>query len=114
MLLNYVKETLQHMLIHSGIDQDGDQCVSKDEFAMLLELQGAAKAIQDVGVDVVGLMDFTDFIFPEGKPVLTFPEFMEVILQFRGSNTATVKDVVDLRRYLGTEVENIGESVNVR
>jgi hypothetical protein len=112
MLLNYVKDTLHNMLNNSGIDSNNDKLLSRDEFAKLLELPGAARAIQEVGVDVVGLMDFTDFIFKDEKKVLTFPEFMETILQFRGSNTATVKDVVDLRRYLGEQVENMEETLH--
>merc|ERR1712242_192567 len=31
---------------------------------------------------------------------LSFGEFMDMILQLRGSNTATVKDVVDLRKLI--------------
>jgi hypothetical protein len=103
MLLNYVKDTLQHMLATSGIGSE--QGIQKEEFLMMLELPGAAMAIQEVGVDAVGLADFTDFIFADGKEALTFPEFMEVILQFRSTNTATVKDVVDLRRYLSNEFD---------
>jgi len=106
LLVNYVKTTLRHMLNTSGIDADGDHLIAKNEFEKLLELPGAAKAIQEVGVDVIGLMDFTDFIFKDGR-ALTFPAFMDVILQLRGSNTATVKDVVDLRKLLVSEIEKM-------
>jgi hypothetical protein len=106
MLVNYVKSTLQHMLTTSGIDMDGDAHISKREFEVLLEFPGAAKAIQEVGVDVVGLMDFTDFIFQDGKE-LSFPDFMDMVLQLRGTNTATVKDLVDLRKVLISELGSL-------
>lgn len=110
LLVNYVKGTLQHMLATSGIDVDGDQRIAKNEFGSLLQFEGAAKAIQEVGVDVVGLMDFTDFIFKDGK-ALSFPEFMDMILQLRGTNTATVKDIVDLRRYVTIELDMMDQRI---
>jgi hypothetical protein len=101
--LNYVKQCLRNMLQNSDIDADGDECISKHEFVALLSLPDAAKAIQEVGVDAVGLMDFTDFIFKD-KGALSFGEFMDTVLQLRGSNTATVKDLVDLRKHLRSEL----------
>lgn len=111
LLVTYVKATLQHMLQTSGIDADGDQRIARHEFEALLELPGAAKAIQEVGVDVVGLMDFTDFIFKDGKE-LSFPDFMDILLQLRGSNTATVKDVIDLRKALFVELGRFNQKID--
>jgi len=53
---------------------------------------------------VHGLIDVADFIFgPPGDDVaehveLTPVEFMDIVMQLRGSNTCTVKDIVDLRK----------------
>lgn len=108
LLVNYVKGTLLHMLETSGLDADGDHLIAKPEFEALLENPAAAKALQEVGVDVIGLVDFTDFIFKDGRE-LSFPDFMEMVLQLRGSNIATVKDMVDLRKIILTELEKYGE-----
>lgn len=104
LLVNYVKGTLLHMLQTSGLDADGDHQIARNEFEALLQNPGAAKALQEVGVDVIGLVDFTDFIFKDGKQ-LSFPDFMDMVLQLRGSNTATVKDLVDLRKVVMSEIE---------
>jgi CRP-like cAMP-binding protein len=106
LLVNYVKGTLLHMLQTSGLDADGDHLIAKHEFEALLENPIAAKALSEVGVDVIGLVDFTDFIFKEGRD-LSFPDFMEIILQLRGSNTATVKDLVDLRKLVMSELDKL-------
>merc|ERR1711920_807805 len=60
----------------------------------------------------IGLVDFADFIFDgdgcgaeEDEPELDFPKFMDVVLQLRGSNNATVKDVVDLRKFVQNQFE---------
>merc|ERR1712037_403981 len=62
------------------------------------------KALQGVGVDVIALFDYTEFVFQSSRE-LSFPEFMDVILQLRGSNTATVKDIVDLRKLVVNEFD---------
>jgi len=108
LLLTYVRTQLQNMLQTSGIDADGDSKINKQEFGKLLELPEACRAIQEVGVDVVGLMDFTDFIFKDGKE-LSFPDFMDMVLQLRGTNVATVKDIVDLRKLLISELERAND-----
>lgn len=111
-LLNFVKNRMQQMLTDSGLDADGDGMINKDEFEKLLDIPEAARALSEVGVDVVGLVDFADFIFGmEGDVELTFADFMEVVLQLRGNNNATVKDIVDLRKFFAQEMANAEEKV---
>jgi len=75
----------------------------------ILENGDAVRCLQDVGVDVVGLVDFADFIFEADgvaeEAELEFHEFMNVVLQLRGSNTATVKDIVDLRKFVQNQFD---------
>eukprot|EP00927_Polykrikos_kofoidii_P008626 TRINITY_DN13597_c0_g2_i1.p1 TRINITY_DN13597_c0_g2~~TRINITY_DN13597_c0_g2_i1.p1 ORF type:complete len:568 (-),score=113.32 TRINITY_DN13597_c0_g2_i1:82-1785(-) len=104
-LVNSVRSSLEKVM--AIIDEDGGGTISRDEFMLILENLEAMEALQEVGVDVVGLVDFADFIFgDEGvtedeqpEIELTLSDFMEVILQLRGSNGATVKDIVDLRKF---------------
>mmetsp|Transcript_34779 Transcript_34779/g.64434 ORF Transcript_34779/g.64434 Transcript_34779/m.64434 type:complete len:179 (-) Transcript_34779:59-595(-) len=55
-----------------------------------------------MGVDVVALVDLCDFIFQD-EMYLDFRHFMDLVMQLRGSNQATVKDIVDLRRFITME-----------
>merc|ERR1712232_550778 len=112
-LLLFVREELQGLLESIGIALDeaegGDgtvSCISRSTFEDLLTKPTAIKVIHQVGVDVVGLVDQTDFIF-EGDQELSFAEFFDLILKLRGSNTATVKDMVDLRKLLRTEMDHM-------
>merc|ERR1712217_491021 len=111
LLINYVKGALKDMMTKCGVDVDGDNHISKEEFALLLSKREAIVALKEVGVDVVGLVDFTDFIFGAGTE-LSFPDFMEQIMQLRGTNTATVKDVVDLRKLLKERFNCLDEKIN--
>jgi len=103
MLVGYVNGRLRSVV--AILDKDGDNQISKREFVQILENSDAVRCLQEVGVDVVGLIDFADYIFEDEDAVdvdkqLTFSQFMDVVLQLRGTNNATVKDVVDLRKFL--------------
>jgi len=93
-------------LLENGIDKDYDALISKEEFLDLLMKPEACKAMAAVGVDVVGLVDCIDFIFLDDEN-LSFPDFMNIILELRGSNVATVKDMVDQRKWYLAQEQNM-------
>mmetsp|Transcript_45002 Transcript_45002/g.84459 ORF Transcript_45002/g.84459 Transcript_45002/m.84459 type:complete len:808 (+) Transcript_45002:117-2540(+) len=105
MTVQFVKTMILSMLQNSGLDADNNCHISRQEFESLLLKPEAARIIQEVGVDVVGLVDFADFIFKDDVE-LSFPELMEIVLQLRGCNTATVRDIVDLRKFVLTEIHS--------
>eukprot|EP00927_Polykrikos_kofoidii_P073257 TRINITY_DN6930_c0_g1_i5.p1 TRINITY_DN6930_c0_g1~~TRINITY_DN6930_c0_g1_i5.p1 ORF type:complete len:902 (+),score=185.91 TRINITY_DN6930_c0_g1_i5:73-2778(+) len=112
MLIALVQEKMTEVMVL--IDEDGGGTISRDEFMQILDQSEAVECLQEVGVDVVGLVDCCDFIFgDEGESAkeageeaeeveLTLPEFMEVVLSLRGTNNATVKDMVDFRKLIRT------------
>merc|ERR1712032_1114172 len=106
--VNFVKHRLFHMIEQCAVDGNGDGRISKSEFETLLQKPAAAKALHDVGVDVVGLVDFMDFLFQDGRE-LSFADFMEMVLSLRGTNVATVKDIVDLRKCVMSELSRLEE-----
>jgi voltage-gated sodium channel len=97
MAVLFVKSKLEDILDQA--DENGDHVISRDEFHNLLLNPDAARTIAEVGVDVVGLADCSDFIF-ESQDELTLAEFMETVMSLRGKNTATVRDIVDLRKFI--------------
>jgi CYTH domain-containing protein len=78
--------------------------MSRVEYEALLLNHDAAKMVEEVGVDVVGLVYFTDFLF-KGKETISLGEFTRMLLSLRGSNQASVKDIVDLRKYVVNELD---------
>merc|ERR1712048_1487083 len=107
--VSLVKEKVVQVLSEHGLDKDGDGLISKEELHGLAEHEESAKHLQEAGIDVVGLLDLADVIFQsdlhghEFKKKLNFAEFIELVLQLRGTNTATVKDIVDLRKFVHTK-----------
>merc|ERR1719424_2214952 len=103
MTINYVKDTLLQIFEATGLDADGDGMIT--QFELLLQYPGAGNAMLEIGVDPVGLLDFGDFIFKNGA--LSFGDFMDLMLHLRGCNYCTVKDVIDLRKYVKEEMTDL-------
>jgi len=110
MLIQYVTSRFQ--VIWNELDFDGTGTLSKNEFLSIMHNEEAWEALEDVGVDPMSLVKLVDLIFESDdeddtgeQGQLTFSEFMEVILTFRGSNTATVKDMTDLRKWLDAHTQ---------
>eukprot|EP00747_Dinoflagellata_sp_TGD_P050196 gnl/TRDRNA2_/TRDRNA2_146616_c1_seq1.p1 gnl/TRDRNA2_/TRDRNA2_146616_c1~~gnl/TRDRNA2_/TRDRNA2_146616_c1_seq1.p1 ORF type:complete len:244 (+),score=52.46 gnl/TRDRNA2_/TRDRNA2_146616_c1_seq1:22-732(+) len=124
MTVHFVETKLREVV--TSLDENGDMRICKEEFMQVLENPIAARALREVGVDAVELVDYADFIFSKDSGVdeeedesdqayvgsradgnamrLSFEDLMCILLQFRGSATATVKDIVDLRKFLNAGV----------
>lgn len=116
LLVSIVRSKMLDMLD----DDDGNlqtTYLDQDEFAELLLDPEAAMFLSEIGVDVVGLVDYVDVFFkdPNGgdKPgTMAYGEFLELILQLRGTNRATVKDLIDLRKIVVSEIRSLQTVLN--
>jgi len=102
--VSFVKDKVQALL--TDLDCNSDGCITRREFESILHQNRATAALKEVGVDPVALVDFAELIFQsdqcgkEFEKTLGFHEFMDLVLQLRGSKGATVRDVVDLRKFI--------------
>merc|ERR1719471_1161822 len=79
--VNFVKHYFKNLVTVSDIN--GDKHISKEDFKTLMHLPEALRALNSVGVDVIGLVDLADFIFKDIKG-MPLRDFMELVLQLRG------------------------------
>jgi len=117
--LGFVREKLGMLMGEAGVDDNDDGTISKAEFLKLFTNPKAVAILQEVGVDVIGLCDFTDTIFEmelksgedgefeEKEKTLTFSDFMNLVLDMRGANVSTVKDMALLRKYLDQRLSRL-------
>lgn len=103
LVIGFVKQTVMTSLSQSGADTDNNGMISKDEFAILMNDKATVKSFDQLGVDVVGLCDLGEHIFADDRE-LPIQAFMELLMELRGNNHATVKDIVDLRRFVQVEL----------
>jgi len=88
------------------LDEDGSGTLSKEEFDGIIMNQDMMHVLRGFGVDVVGIVDFASFLFTECDE-LSFADFLQLVVQFRESKAATVRDVMDLRKYLARELSSL-------
>eukprot|EP00929_Paragymnodinium_shiwhaense_P052960 TRINITY_DN2651_c0_g3_i1.p1 TRINITY_DN2651_c0_g3~~TRINITY_DN2651_c0_g3_i1.p1 ORF type:complete len:673 (+),score=157.87 TRINITY_DN2651_c0_g3_i1:80-2098(+) len=111
MLVNWVSDKLHDIL--AGLDDDNNGRLSQRELMQMLRNKEAVLALEEVGVDPVGLVDFASVLF-EGSEEVTFENFMDRLLQLRGSNTATVKDVLNLWKQISARLEASAQLAGLR
>jgi len=95
----------QLVKIFGVIDEDHNNTVSKKEFIMMLHKPQVVQALTRSGVDSAGLVDFVDLIFEDDLEPITLNDLLAFIIQLRGGNHATVKDLVDMRRIFMNELQ---------
>eukprot|EP00930_Biecheleria_cincta_P022878 TRINITY_DN16618_c0_g1_i1.p1 TRINITY_DN16618_c0_g1~~TRINITY_DN16618_c0_g1_i1.p1 ORF type:complete len:559 (+),score=111.42 TRINITY_DN16618_c0_g1_i1:25-1701(+) len=88
-----MEEDMQAML--SSLDENQDDWISYQEFSRLMDKPEALQCLKQQEVNPLQFIDFAEtFFFEDGQPVkLSFQEFLDMVLNMRESNTATVKDV---------------------
>eukprot|EP00418_Pyrodinium_bahamense_P009110 CAMPEP_0179108038 /NCGR_PEP_ID=MMETSP0796-20121207/50306_1 /TAXON_ID=73915 /ORGANISM="Pyrodinium bahamense, Strain pbaha01" /LENGTH=351 /DNA_ID=CAMNT_0020806101 /DNA_START=1 /DNA_END=1057 /DNA_ORIENTATION=+ len=111
-----VKDGFMDIIDKGGLDTDGNQMISRSEFEAIMDNPDATRLLEAVNVDVYGLVDLADFIFAQEygeqeEKQLKFPEFMEIVLSLRGTNTATVKDIVDLRKFIKGAIAHLEDKL---
>merc|ERR1740121_2453033 len=95
-----VREQLDHLLDGSDVS------ISKAEFAEIVQDPAAAKALQSVGVDALGLIESVDAAFKKEEK-LDFTKILELLLDLRGGNPTKVKDLVSMRSHLNAAIQRL-------
>jgi hypothetical protein len=104
LMIHFVKDSLLELMDDISADEDKDGKIDRHEFEQLIQVPNAIRAFSQMGVDVVGLVDLADFIFKDSHSSVSYGDFIDLLIQLRGSNQATVKDVVDLRKCVTVEM----------
>jgi len=99
-----VKAGLEN-LMHT-FDKDSKSTLSKYELEGLLVNPSFCKIINEAGVDIPGLVDVAEFHFFAKGDEVSFTNFLSLVLQLRGTNTLTVRDAVNLRKFLVEEIRS--------
>jgi hypothetical protein len=108
-LVDTVRETLLSVL--QQFDEDGNNCVSKDEFELLMKDPGAVDALASLDIDVSQFTKLAAFLFEEDEDgqsaELPFKEFMKRCLEMRSTNTARVLDLHQMSKSISGEIQEL-------
>eukprot|EP00930_Biecheleria_cincta_P090010 TRINITY_DN7936_c0_g1_i1.p1 TRINITY_DN7936_c0_g1~~TRINITY_DN7936_c0_g1_i1.p1 ORF type:complete len:868 (+),score=190.93 TRINITY_DN7936_c0_g1_i1:7-2610(+) len=100
MTVQYVASSLRELMEELGYELDAG--IPRDEFTKLLLEPEVTRVIAGIGADVIVLVDMLDIIYEDvarnGGDGLNFQDLVEIVLNMRGANPATVKDVKEQLR----------------
>jgi len=107
LIVGHLAQNLRDVMHSTG--RDLDEPFTRSSFRNLCVDSQVAPTLAAFGVSVVVLVDMTDVIFddldPDGNG-LTFEAFVDVVLNMRGANPATVKDVKEQMRVMKAMVSD--------
>jgi len=89
------------------VDEDSDGTISRAEISSMLHNADACDILQEVGVPVQGFVDVADFYIFGTRDSVSIREFSHQIWQLRDGNAATVRDVVELRRFVTDQIKEL-------
>jgi hypothetical protein len=113
MMVDKIHEKLS--VIVQELDKNQDGTLSWDEFQQILSYPDALKALESVDVDPESMVDMAeDFFFDDGEPVcVTFEEFMVMVLDLRGGQQATVKDIMGLGKRINRKFISMKQNLRM-
>eukprot|EP00930_Biecheleria_cincta_P045467 TRINITY_DN31330_c0_g1_i1.p1 TRINITY_DN31330_c0_g1~~TRINITY_DN31330_c0_g1_i1.p1 ORF type:complete len:749 (-),score=153.22 TRINITY_DN31330_c0_g1_i1:53-2299(-) len=103
-IIQMLSEQLHAALLQ--IDANNDGQISKHVFFLMGEMPDIVAVFTDAGIDAMALVRDPDIICA-GDEEIGFQEFLDEILTQRGSNPATVKDLVQLKKQLLREIKGV-------
>jgi voltage-gated sodium channel len=94
---------------------EGAKTITRADFVSMMDRPEALDDLASEGIDVLAVVDCAPMIFKD-KGRIPLADFIGSLLQFRGENKATVKDVVNMRvsfaRTLARFEERIDRKIN--
>jgi hypothetical protein len=104
----HMKHGLMDLIVASDDDDSG--CVSITEFVSLLNNPVAVQFLKSVDIDASSLIDFAETYFKRGQ-TYKYEDIISILLDLRGHNRATVKDITELRKWLDQELDELRTNV---
>jgi len=115
--LEILKRTMFGLL--ECYDRNADNRLGVEEFDLLMSNPETGQILRRFDVDAAGLRSLRDVLFEkkeedkaDEEKTITFVDFLEVTLRFRGGNSATVTDVMDLREFAKAHFESAASQLS--
>jgi voltage-gated sodium channel len=106
--INHMKDGLAQLLLQADVECSGE--VTIKEFVRLLSNNSAVQFLASVGIDAVALVDISEYMF-KGSDTYEYSDMVGALLELRGSNTCTVKDIISLRKWLVHQLQDMNDCI---
>jgi len=101
-------------VVMNELDSNKDNLISYDEFKSIINRNDVKRLLKQVDVDPDGFMDFGELYFfdDEVEKKLQFDDFMDMIMDLRENNQATVKSLLNMWLKVKTKLKMNTDEVN--
>jgi len=107
----YVKAEVEALVQETG--RDVEALLTREDVEEIMLSPKAGRVFSNVGVDVEGMVEVADIrLFKDSDQVRTC-DLVGLVLQLRGQNIATVKDIVNLQKFIVEEWSFLAEKISV-
>eukprot|EP00933_Yihiella_yeosuensis_P046042 TRINITY_DN41514_c0_g1_i1.p1 TRINITY_DN41514_c0_g1~~TRINITY_DN41514_c0_g1_i1.p1 ORF type:complete len:544 (-),score=100.74 TRINITY_DN41514_c0_g1_i1:292-1923(-) len=86
-----------------ALDGDCSSTISEIEFESLFTHPDMVRELHRHGVDVIPLIEYLSLMYGDVEEI-ALTQILEMVGKFRGTKSATVKDLVDVRKFIALEV----------
>jgi len=116
--IHHLRDELQQIVDRQcDYEPDGTLKIGKANFLKILQDSAIANLLHEVKVEPLGMVDLIDTLFTNENAdelVFRFSDIIEIIMDQRSSNIATVKDATDLRKFMKGRLDKLEQGVEAK
>jgi hypothetical protein len=101
---------VKNVLLDNPFDLKEDDVISAQQVRLLLKDEDIIAGLQELNIDMDDLINHSQIVF-WGKQDVTMYDLWQLAVQHRGSNVAKVKDIVNFRQFIYSELTELGSQV---
>jgi len=101
---------VKSVLLGNHLDLKEDDTISMHQINLLLGDEAIAAGLGELSIDTEALMNHSQVVFC-GREDITMYDFWQLAVQHRGGNVAKVKDLVNIRQFIYSELASLGSQV---
>ncbi|CAK0836159.1 unnamed protein product [Prorocentrum cordatum] len=93
------------------MDDNGDWHINGATFQLIMQNADVLESLRDCGTDVDGLLMLTEVLFPTEASVITYQEFVSVIVRLRKGKPVSISEVIGLQEFMKQKMDQLDESI---
>lgn len=85
--------------------------LTRSEFECVINDFNVIKTLMQMRIDVLAVFDYLDLMYPTPRDTCSFGFLLEILLNLRQGHAARVKDILDMKRQLKSQIQCLEKEV---
>jgi len=104
---------VKRLLLDSGLGFSEDEVLTAEDLSMVFADVTIISGFQQLGIDTADLFEHSKIVFRDREDI-RLRDFWHLAVQHRGNTPVTVKDLVNLRQFLLSEISTLVSKVEIQ